>query len=103
MQPFILKAGVIAPREEPWAAVTARLLLVVFGGMLIVPLLPASTLEAGLAICCRRSGKHLCIAQASSNLPGRPSVSEKCPYTIHHSGPARVSTLGLATASTQVL
>jgi hypothetical protein len=68
--------------------VTARLLLVVFCGMLLVPLLPASTLEAGLAICCKRSGKHLCIAQgiaeASSSSSGSPSISEKCLYTVRH-------------------
>jgi hypothetical protein len=93
--------------RKQWLADVARLLLIVFGGMLLVPLLPASTLEAGLAICCKRSGKHLCFAPLSSRLTvsrlDGNGLSEKCPYKIRHSLPGRVTTLGLAAASTPAL
>jgi hypothetical protein len=91
-----------ARNQEPWLAAVARLLLVVFGGMLLIPLLPASTLETSLVICCKRSGKHLCAAPISSSstvsLPGGAGVSEKCPYQIRHSL-GTVTTFGLTPGS----
>src|SRR5215510_5874957 len=76
-----------AGRHQKRPAAVARLLLVVFSGMILSPLLPASVLEAGLAMCCRRDGRHLCIAPVTARsalrLPGEISISERCPYSPH--------------------
>jgi hypothetical protein len=63
-------------------------LLLLFTLPLVSPLFAASTAEANIRACCRRSGKHHCAmsatAQSSANDDAKintPSLRERCPYS----------------------
>lgn len=69
-------------------SVVARLLLLVLGGMFLLPLLPLEAVQAGLTACCKKEGKHFCAAPASLKstgaVPQGRSLSERCPYSFRH-------------------
>lgn len=68
--------------------VAAHLLLLFFSAMLLLPLLPAGAVQAGLAACCKRYGKHLCVGASDVKLTGASShghrISERCPFAFAH-------------------
>ena len=76
-------------------------LTVVFGWMLVAPLLPAlmpAAFEAAgdgnLPACCRRNGRHHCMtsgAERGASTSGRSvgQVAEKCPWVPHSTVAAR--------------
>jgi hypothetical protein len=59
-------------------------LLMLCGLPFALPLFGANAAEANLPVCCRRNGKHHCMAMNMDSSQGSSTrtVSEKCPYSI---------------------
>jgi hypothetical protein len=84
--------------------VVAYLLLLGFSAMLLFPLLPARAMQAGLAACCKRYGKHLCVGSGDVKLtrafPSGSEISERCPYAFAPAFTGMASTYGPVAAIT---
>jgi hypothetical protein len=82
----------------------AYLLLLVFTGTFLTPLLSADAVQAGLAICCKRTGKHFCAGPRGLNLtdpfPEKPRLSERCPFQFTHAVTGVVTSVGMIVTPT---
>jgi hypothetical protein len=62
--------------------ILAAMLVLVFSGPLLAPLLTAAPDDSALPACCRRNGKHHCMmAMMMGEDSGHPVAAEKCPYS----------------------
>jgi hypothetical protein len=86
----------------------AYVLLLIFSSMFLAPLLSAEVVQAGLAACCKRTGKHFCIGPSGLNpgnlkltdsFPKGPQVSERCPYAFTHALTGIIPTVGIVVAT----
>jgi len=86
----------------------AHLLLLVFGSTFFAPLLSADAVQAGLAVCCKRTGKHFCTGPSGHNasslkstdaFPKTPQVCEQCPYAFSPTLTAVVPAPGIIVAA----
>src|SRR5579859_6146243 len=93
-----------ATRGHRVQPVVAHLLLLGFSAVLLLPLLSAGAMQAGLAACCKRYGKHLCVRSGdvtlSRALPSGPEISERCPYAFAPAFTRVASAYGPAAAIT---
>lgn len=101
-----VSTGTSGPGRAQYFA--AYVLLLIFSSMFLVPLLSAEVVQAGLAACCKRTGKHFCIGPSGLNpgnlkstdsFPKGPQVSERCPYAFAHALTGIIPTVGIVVAT----
>jgi len=89
-------------------SITAQVLLLLFSSIFLVPLLSADAVQAGLAACCKRTGKHFCVGpggldpgnlKSTDSFPKGPQVSERCPYAFTHALTGIIPTVGIVVAT----
>ncbi len=94
-------------------SITAQVLLLLFSSIFLVPLLSADAVQAGLAACCKRTGRHFCVGPSGINpgnlksknlkstdsFPKGPQVSERCPYAFTHALTGIIPTVGIVVAT----
>jgi hypothetical protein len=109
--PKHVSIGTSGPGRAQYFA--AYVLLLIFSSMFLAPLLSAEVVQAGLAACCKRTGKHFCIGpgelnpgnlksgnlKSTDSFPKGPQVSERCPYAFTHALTGIIPTVGIVVAT----
>jgi hypothetical protein len=106
-----ISTGTSGPGRAQYFA--AYVLLLLFSSIFLVPLLSADAVQAGLAACCKRTGRHFCVGPSGINpgnlksknlkstdsFPKGPQVSERCPYALTHALTGIIPTVGIVVAT----